>query len=67
MHSKGNKGTKAFSKTAAACILTMGLVGSPYTMAIADPGENEGQSISQSEKSIRVRRRPIPCLRLTLP
>ena len=50
MHSKGNKGTKAFSKTAAACILTMGLVGSPYTMAIADPGENEGQSISQSEK-----------------
>ena len=51
MHSKGNKGTKAFSKTAAACILTMGLVGSPYTMAIADPGENEGQSISQSEKN----------------
>ena len=50
MHSKGNKGTKAFSKTAAACILTMGLVGSPYAMAIADPGENEGQSIAQSEK-----------------
>ena len=51
MQAKKNKGLNAVSKTAAACVLTMGLVAAPYTAAIADPNENGDQLALQQNTS----------------
>ena len=51
MQTKESKGLAAVSRTAAACVLTMGLVAVPYTAAIADPNENDEQLISQQSST----------------